>query len=117
MRDPRIQTPQQQQAPRFQYNLDGAPTAPQNMMARPQQPHANAPQGRPPIGVPIGGQLAPRGQQAARRTAPVPQQRAMPRGSVNDPVTHSNGAQRVEVAAQRQAQLTYEQVQQSLFGS
>lgn len=123
MRDPRIQAPQQRQAPRFQHNLDGAPQAPQNMMARPQQQRSNAPQGRPPIGVPIGGsqapqgRQAPQGQQAARRMAPVPQQRAMPRGSVNDPVTHSNGAQRVEMAAQRQAQLTYEQAQQSLFGS
>ena len=119
MRDPRIQAPQHPQAPRFQHNLDGAPQAPQNLMARPpqQQQRGNAPQGRPPIGVPIGGQQAPQGQQAARRMAPVPQQRAMPRGSVNDPVTHSNGAQRVEIAAQRQAQLSYEQAQQSLFGS
>ena len=120
MRDPRIQAPQQPQAPRFQHNLDGAPS--RNMMARPQQQRqpqgrqapqqqTSAPQGRPPIGVPIGG------QQAARRTAPVPQQRAMPKGSVNDPVTHANGARRVEAAAQRQAQLTYEQAQQSLFGS
>jgi len=36
---------------------------------------------------------------------------------VNDPVTHQNGAQRVQAAAQQQAQLTYEQAQQSLFGS
>lgn len=123
MRDPRIQAPQGQQAPRFQHNLDGAPAAPQNMMARPNQQRpqgrqapqrqTNATQGRPPIGVPIG----PQGQQAARRTAPVPQQRAIPRGSVNDPVTHSNGAQRVQAAAQQQAQMTYEQAQQSLFGS
>jgi len=92
------------------------------MMARPSQPQGRqapqqltrAPQGRPPIGVPIG----PQGKsQAARRTAPVPQQRAIPQGSVNDPVTHQNGAQRVQAAAQRQAQLSYEEVQQSLFGS
>lgn len=121
MRDPRIQAPQQPQGPRLQHNLDGAP---QNMMARPGQQQRQqqfqgrqapqqqtyAPQGRPPIGVPIGGQQA-------RRTAPVPQQRALPRGSVNDPVTHSNGAQRVESAVQQQAQLSYEQAQQSLFGS
>ena len=133
MRDPRIQAPQQrQQGPRFQHNLDGAPSVPpQNMMARPHSPQGrqapqqqtSAPQGRPPIGVPIG----PQGQQqiqqqiqqqtmAPRRTAPVPQQRAIPKASVNDPVTHSNGAQRVQAAAQRQAQLTYEQAQQSLFG-
>jgi len=118
MRDPRIQAPQQrQQGPRFQHNLDGAPVPPQIMMARQPQPQTRqapqqqtyAPQGRPPIGVPIG-------QQAARRTAPVPQQRAIPKASVNDPVTHSNGAQRVEAAAQRQAQMSYEQAQQSLFG-
>ncbi|WP_026940887.1 polyadenylate binding domain-containing protein [Hellea balneolensis] len=97
MRDPRIQAPQYPQGPRFHHNLDGAT------------------QGRPPIGVPIG----PGGPQAAapRRTAPVPQQTAMPRGSVNDPVTHSNGARRVQAAAQQQAQLTYEQAQQSLYGS
>jgi len=130
LRDPRIQAPQpqrgqQRQAPRFQHNLDGAPRAPQNQYARPQQQRpqgvqgrqaprqqSSAPQGRPPIGVPIGGQ-----KQTQRRTAPIPQQKAMPRGSVNDPVTHSNGAQRVQAAAQRQAQLSYEQAQQSLFGS
>ena len=122
MRDPRIQAPQQQQrGPRFQHNLDDAPRG--NMMAAPnmqspQQPRSQAPQGRPPIGVPIG----PQGQQAEkqtigpRRTAPVPQQRAIPKASVNDPVTHSNGAERVHAAAQRQAQLSYEQAQQSLFG-
>ena len=105
MRDPRIQAPQQPQAQRFQHNLDGGQAAPQNF----------PPQGRPPIGVPIG---APAPQAAApRRTAPIPQQRAMPRGSVNDPVTHSNGAQRVQAAAQRQAQMTYEEAQQSLYGS
>jgi len=112
------------QGPRFQHNLDGAPARPQNMMARPNtqrpqqgqqapQQQTHAPQGRPPIGVPIQGQQ----QQAQRRTAPVPQQRAIPRGSVNDPVTHANGAQRVQAAAQRQAAMTYEQAQQSLFGS
>ena len=132
MRDPRIQAQQQQrvqqqrvqqqrapqqqapQGPRFQHNLDGGYGAPQNGAPRqarqvPQQ-QRSAPDGRPPIGVPIG----PQGQQASaapRRTAPVPQQRAIPRGSVNDPVTHANGAQRV------QAQLTYEQAQQSLFGN
>jgi len=135
LRDPRIQAPQHyRQAPRFQHNLDGAPRAPQNQYARPQQPRPQgaqgraapqqqtrasqnpAPQnrssqGRPPIGVPI------QGPQAARRTAPVPQQKAMPRGSVNDPVTHQNGNQRVQAAAQQQAQLSYEQAQQSLFGS
>ena len=116
MRDPRIQAPQYPQGPRFQHNLDGAP---QNMMARPNQSRSAQPQpqsqGRPPIGVPIGGQ----GPQAAapRRMAPIPQQSAMPRGSVNDPVTHSNGAQRVQAAAQQQAQMTYEQAQQSLYGS
>ena len=126
IRDPRIQAPQQrapqQQAPRFQHNLGGAPRG--NYYARPQQPQGHqAPQqqtrtpqardaqGRPPIGVPI------QGQQAARRTAPLPQQRAIPQASVNDPVTHQNGQQRVQAAAQRQAQLTYEQAQQSLFGS
>ncbi|MEP3892221.1 MAG: hypothetical protein ABJN69_17310 [Hellea sp.] len=127
MRDPRIQLPQQQRGPRLQHNLDGAPRAPQNMMVRPrqQQPQQQyqgrqapqqqtyAPQGRPPIGVPIGGKA----QAQAQRTAPLPQQRAIPRGSVNDPVTHSNGAQRVEAAVQRQAQMSYEQAQQSLFGS
>ena len=121
IRDPRIQAPQQYpQGPRFQHNLDGMPRG--NMMARPNpqqgrqapQQQISAAQGRPPIGVPIGG---PQTQQAARRTAPVPQQRAIPKASVNDPVTHSNGAQRVQAAAQRQAQLTYEQAQQSLFGS
>jgi len=133
MRDPRIQAPQQQ-GPRFQHNLDGAPRghmmakpnpqnsqspqgrpAPQQQSRAPQTraPQTQAPQGRPPIGVPIG----PQGQQAARRTAPIPQQRAIPKASVNDPVTHSNGQQRVHAAAQRQAQLTYEQAQQSLFGS
>ena len=132
MRDPRIQSPQQrQQGPHFQHNLDGAPRG--RMMARPnpQQPQGRqapqqqtrAPQGRPPIGVPIGPQGSQAQKQtqrqtmAPRRTAPVPQQRAIPKASVNDPVTHSNGAQRVEAAAQRQAQLTYEQAQQSLFGS
>ena len=129
LRDPRIQAPQQrapqQQAPRFQHNLDGAPRGNQFATPNAQKPHpqqsrqapqqqSRAPQGRPPLGVPIG----PQGQQqAARRTAPVPQQRAIPRGSVNDPVTHSNGAQRVQAAAQQQAQLSYEQAQQSLFGS
>ena len=125
MRDPRIQAPQQRQlGPRFQHNLDGAPARPQNMMAKPNmqrpqqgqqapQQQTHAPQGRPPIGVPIQGQQ----QQAQRRTAPVPQQRAIPRGTVNDPVTHANGAQRVQAAAQRQAAMTYEQAQQSLFGS
>ena len=134
IRDPRIQAPQQQapqqrapqqQAPRFQHNLDGAPQG--NQYARPQQPQgqqapqqqtrapqAHDGQGRPPIGVPIQGQY---GQQAARRTAPLPQQRAIPKASVNDPVTHQNGAQRVQAAAQQQAQLTYEQAQQNLFGS
>lgn len=115
LRDPRIQAPQQQ-APRFQHNLDGMPRA--NVMARhpqargqqvPQQ-QSPATQGRPPIGVPIG-------PQSARRTAPLPQQSAIPKGSVNDPVTHQNGAQRVQAAAQRQAQMSYEQAQQSLFGS
>jgi len=123
MRDPRIQAPQQR-GPRFQHNLDGTPRG--HMMARPQQPQGRqapqqqkrAPQGRPPIGVPIGPQTKPQiNSLAARRTAPVPQQRAIPSGSVNDPVTHQNGAQRVQAAAQRQAQLTYEQAQQSLFGS
>ena len=121
MRDPRIQAPQQapqQQGPRFQHNLDGVSHRPHNMMARPnaqmpQQQMNNAPKGRPPIGVPIQGQQ----QQAQRRTAPVPQQRAIPRGSVNDPVTHANGAERVQAAAQRQAAMTYQQAQQSLFGS
>ena len=125
MRDPRIQAPQgqspQQQGPRFQHNLDGAPNG--KMMARPAPQHpqgrqapqqqTSAPQGRPPIGVPIG----PQGQQAARRTAPLPRQPAIPKASVNDPVTHANGQQRVQAAAQRQAQLSYEQAQQSLFGS
>ena len=125
IRDPRIQSPQQQ-GPRFQHNLDGAPlgnrlATPNQQRSQPQQgrqqapqQQSRAPQGRPPLGVPIG----PQGQQqAARRTAPVPQQRAIPRGSVNDPVTHSNGAQRVQAAAQRQAQVSFEQAQQSLFGS
>ena len=128
MHDPRIQAPRQHQGPRFQHNLDGAPLAPQNMMTRqgyqhPQQQfqgrqapqQTNAPQGRPPIGVPIGGRTQVKAQ--AQRTAPLPQQRAIPRGSVNDPVTHSNGAQRVEAAVQRQAQMSYEQAQQGLFGS
>jgi len=44
-------------------------------------------------------------------------QRAIPQASVNDPVTHANGAERVEAAAQQQARLTYEQAQQSLFGA
>jgi len=123
MRDPRIQAPQHRQAPRFQHNLDDAPNG--NIYARPQQPQGRkvpqqqtrAPQsrdaqGRPQIGVPIQGQ-----QQSARRTAPVPQQRAIPQASVNDPVTHQNGQQRVQAAAQRQAQMSYEQAQQSLFGS
>ena len=112
MRDPRIQAPQQR-GPRFQHNLDGVPSRPQNMMARPNpQQQIRDTQGRPPIGVPIQSQ-----PQAQRRTAPLPQQSAIPRGSVNDPVTHENGAQRVQAAAQRQAQLTYQQAQQSLFGS
>lgn len=116
IRDPRIQAPQQQ-APRFQHNLDGVPRG-QQFARQPQQPQGQqapqqqtrAPQGRPPIGVPIG-------PQAVRRTAPVPQQRAIPQASVNDPVTHSNGQQRIQAAAQRQAQISYEQAQQSLFGS
>jgi len=117
MHDPRIQAPQQRQrqAPHFQHNLDGTP---QNIMARPQPPQARPvpqrqvrdTQGRPAIGVPIG-------PQAARRTAPVQPQRAIPQASVNDPVTHANGAERVEAAAQQQARLTYEQAQQSLFGA
>lgn len=119
LRDPRIQAPQQQ-APRFQHNLDGGAQG-QQFARQPQQPQGQqapqqqtrAPQGRPPIGVPIGYQ----GQQAARRTAPLPRQPAIPKASVNDPVTHSNGQQRVQAAAQRQAQLSYEQAQQSLFGS
>jgi len=111
MRDPRIQAPRPQ-APRFQHNLDGAPRG--HMMARPvppqgrpapqqqsRAPQARDAQGRPQIGVPIGPQGQP---QAARRTAPLPQQRAIPKGSVNDPVTHQNGQQRVQAAAQRQAQ-------------
>ena len=112
MRDPRIQAPQYPQGPRFQHNLDGAP---QNMMARPNQQRPVQSQGRPPIGVPIG----PQGPQAAapRRIAPIPQQSAIPKASVNDPVTHSNGAQRIQAAAQQQAQMTYEQAQQSLYGS
>ena len=135
MRDPRIQAPQQQQrGPRFQHNLDDAPRG--NMMAAPnmqspQQPpsqtrqdrrapqqQTQVPQGRPPIGVPIGpeGQQAQKQALGPRRTAPVPQQRAIPKASVNDPVTHSNGAQRVHAAAQRQAQMNFEQAQQSLFG-
>lgn len=120
LRDPRIQAPRPQ-GPRFQHNLDGrtrgyatgAQPQPSGQRAPQQQSRASqnqASQGRPPIGVPIG-------PQAARRTAPLPQQRAIPKASVNDPVTHQNGAQRVQAAAQRQAQLSYEQAQQSLYGS
>ena len=116
MRDPRIQAPQQTQGPRFQHNLDGGPVAQQPQYRPAPQQQRQTPDGRPPIGVPIGPQ-GPQAAAAPRRTAPVPQQQAMPRGSVNDPVTHANGAQRVHAAAQRQAQMTYEQAQQSLFGS
>ncbi len=135
MRDPRIQAPQQA-GPRFQHNLDGTPRG--QMMARPTAPLARDSQmrgpqrrspdmrnsqrrdaqGRPLIGVPIGQRAQPQAKpQAARRTAPLPQQRIIPKSSVNSPVTHSNGQQRLQAAAQRQAQLSYEQAQQSLFGS
>ena len=114
MRDPRIAAPQQQ-APRFQHNLDGAGrrmTAPQGYPAQ------TAPQntGRPPVGVPISPQ--------ARRPQVRPQaqrpQGPLPRSSAANPVTHQNVGGRQAQAQQRgayQPGLTAEQAQQSLFGS
>jgi len=126
MRDPRIQQPraqklgtQQQRIPqrlRMQHNLDGAAY------------------NRPPIGVPITG--APQYRPQAAATRPRPYAASVPKGSVNNPVTHKNAPQRIRQAeieaaqkaaqmqAQRQAQLqaqrqavSVEQAQQSLFGS
>lgn len=128
LRDPRIvQPPQpQQRDPRFQHNLEGSFP----VLAQPrQQTQPATPQdtsGRPPIGVPITG-AAQSGPQANAQPS------AIPRGSVNSPVTNENAQARLQAAqieaqqrayaeqlaaAQKQAQaISFEQAKQSLFGS
>ena len=128
LRDPRIVNQRQAPFPQFQHNLEGRAAAvnPQqfNQASAPNNQRINN-QGRPPIGVPIP---------ANRATTPtqVAPQKALPRGSVNDPVTYQNASSRIreaELAAiQRAAQaaqpaaqytppVSYEDAQQNLFGS
>ena len=128
LRDPRIVNQRQAPFPQFQHNLEGRAAAvnPQqfNQASAPNNQRINN-QGRPPIGVPIP---------ANRATTPtqVAPQKALPRGSVNDPVTYQNAPSRIreaELAAiQRAAQaaqpaaqytppVSYEDAQQNLFGS
>ena len=140
LRDPRITAPHAapnaapgafQGNPGFQYNLDGSypvlarqvpqQRAPQQFQQPQQAPRA---QGRPPIGVPIGG--------AELQKSTALQPNAIPRGSVNNPVTHQNGQARLQAAqaraqAEAQAQAaaalrtsqsqSFAQAKQSLFGS
>ena len=127
LRDPRIVNQSQAHFPQLQHNLDG-----RTLSVNPQQynqassqniPRINN-QGRPPIGVPI----------SSNGSATTPQRASsnvLPRGSVNDPVTYQNASSRIreaELAAiQRAAQaaetaqyappVSYEEAQQSLFGS
>lgn len=105
MRDPRIQMPRSsQRMPQFNHALDGS--HPQIIHSQGfSKPLQNS---RPPIGVPI---------------APRPQV-ALPKGSVNSPVTHQNAEMRLRkaerAASQRTLQaprLSVEQAQASLFGS
>jgi len=130
MRDPRIQG--RQQHPNFQHNLDGAGrllnpqqgVIPQHRMVDPRYQNPQqlvAPQGRPPVGVPIQG---PQTRNTRAPQNPHAQAAPLPRGSVNSPVTHQNGQQRIQEAArqthQQQAQMqnmSFEQAQESLFGS
>ena len=128
LRDPRITAPAAPNGvsprnPGFQYNLDGNYPA----LARPaQQQQGPRPQGRPPVGVPISGPSQGQGQKNTSLQKP-----AIPRGSVNNPVTHQNGQARLHAAqAQAQAQAeaqaaairasqsqSFAQAKQSLFGS
>jgi len=128
LRDPRIVNQRQAPFPQFQHNLEGHAAAvnPQqfNQASAPNNQRINN-QGRPPIGVPIPA------NRAATPTQVAPQ-KALPRGSVNDPVTYQNAPSRIreaELAAiQRAAQaaqpaaqytppVSYEDAQQNLFGS
>ena len=128
LRDPRIVNQRQAPFPQFQHNLEGRAAAvnPQqfNQASAPNNQRINN-QGRPPIGVPIPA------NRAATPTQVAPQ-KALPRGSVNDPVTYQNAPSRIreaELAAiQRAAQaaqpaaqytppVSYEDAQQNLFGS
>ena len=128
LRDPRIVNQRQAPFPQFQHNLEGHAAAvnPQqfNQASAPNNQRINN-QGRPPIGVPIPANRAATPSQVAP-------QKALPRGSVNDPVTYQNAPSRIreaELAAiQRAAQaaqpaaqytppVSYEDAQQNLFGS
>lgn len=131
LRDPRIVNQRQASFPQFQHSLDGRAAAVNsqqyNQASAPNIPRGNT-DGRPPIGVPI----------ASNRAAPLPQrasQNVLPRGSANDPVTYQNAPSRIreaelaaiqraaqaaeaaQAAAQYRLPVSYEDAQQSLFGS